>query len=279
MDGEAILLDPTFRTLCQLSHCEGIAAGPDGALWTGDEQGRLYRIDPADGSFTQVAEVGDWVLGLCLDSAGRVYVCGFGSGRVLRVDPATGEVETYCEGLHGPNWAVFAPDGTLYVSASGTEDLETLDSRVVAIPPGGGQAVPLEGPLLNFANGLALAADGTLYVIESYGRPRVQTYRDGDWSVYVDLPGTVPDGLALDDEGGLLVSVYQPNRVLRVPPGGGEPELFLDDWTGARLMTPTNIAFYGPERSSLAIASLCGWSISTVETPWRGQALFYPELP
>jgi len=278
MNDAAIILDPSFRTLCALSHCEGIAAGPDGSLWTGDEQGRLYRIDPADGSVAEVAEVGDWVLGLCLDAAGRVYICAFASGRVLRVDPATGEVDTYCEGLHGPNWATFAPDGTLYVSASGTEDIETVDSRVVAIPPGGGETVPLEGPLLNFANGMALAPDGTLYVIESFGRPRVQTYTDGAWRVYAELPGTVPDGLALDDEGGLIVSIYQPILVLRIPPGGGQPELFLDDWTGVRLLTPTNIAFFGPERRSLAIASLCGWSLSAVETPWRGQPLFYPQL-
>jgi sugar lactone lactonase YvrE len=279
MSEPAIVLHPTFRTLCPVAHCEGIATGPDGSLWTGDEKGRLYRIDPADGSHEQIAELGDWLLGLALDAAGRVYVCGYGSGRVLRVDPGTGDVETYCQRLGGPNWPVFAPDGTLYVSASGTEDLDTLDGVLHAVPPGGGQSEPI-AEQLNFPNGMALAPDSTLYMIESYGRPpRVRTFRDGDWSVFAELPATVPDGLALDEEGGLLVSVYQPNRILRIPPGGGEPELVLDDWTGARLMTPTNIAFFGEERRSLAIASLCGWTISVMETPWSGQPLFYPEVP
>jgi sugar lactone lactonase YvrE len=274
-----IVLDPSFRTLCPLAHCEGIATGPDGALWAGDEQGRIHRIDPDDGSTAQIAEIDDWALGLCLDARGRLYVCGYAGGRILRVDPGTGAVDTYADGLHGPNWALFAPDGTLCVSASGTEDLETADGAVLAIPPGGGAAQPLDSPPLNFANGMALAADGTLYVIESYGRPRVQAYSGGEWRTYAELPGTVPDGLALDEEGGLLVSVYQPNRVLRIPPGGGAPELLLDDWTGSRLLTPTNIAFFGPERRGLAIASLCGWSISAIDTPWRGQPLFYPDLP
>ena len=43
-------------------------------------------------------------------------------------------------------------------------------------------------------------------------------------------------------------------------------------------MTPTNVAFFGPDRSSLAIASLCGWTLSAIDTPWRGQPLFYPSL-
>jgi sugar lactone lactonase YvrE len=273
-----IVLDPTFRTLCPLAHCEGIATAPDGALWTGDERGGIYRIDPADGSYDEVAGIGDWALGLCHDAAGRVYVCSYGTGRIVRVDPGTGAVETYCDGLGSPNWALFAPDGTLYVSASGTEDFDTLDGRVFVVPAGGGTAELLDSTPLNFANGMALAPDGTLYVVETYGRPRVSAWRDGGWQVHAELPGTVPDGLALDAAGGLLVSMFQPNRIVRIPPGGGEPELVLDDWTGSRLLTPTNIAFFGPERRSLAIASLCGWSISAVETPWPGQPLCYPEI-
>ena len=265
--------------LAPLAHCEGIALGPDGALWTGDEAGRIYRIDPAAGSYEQIAQVDGWVLGLCLDADGLLYVCAFDRGAIVRVDPTTGASDVYCgRPLRTPNWPVFGADGTLYVSDSGSDDLDARDGRVVAIPPGGGEAEVLPIPALAFANGMALGRDGTLYVIESF-EPRVVTVRGSEVSVYADLPGTVPDGLALDEEGGLLVSIYQPNRVLRLPPGGGEPATVLDDWTGLRLLTPTNIAFFGPERRSLAIASLCGWNLSAIDTPWRGQALFYPRLP
>ena len=50
----------------------------------------------------------------------------------------------------------------------------------------------------------------------------------------------------------------------------------LDDWRGLQTLTPTNIAFFGPGGSRLAIASLAGWHVSWAETPWRGLPLNYP---
>jgi sugar lactone lactonase YvrE len=276
--GTEIPGDPTFRVLAPLAHCEGIATGPDGSLWTGDEQGKVFRIDPDDESHELVADVGTWVLGLALDADSRVYICAYTEGSILRLDPRSGAVDTYCAGLRTPNWAVFEPEGALYASDSGGEDLEARDGRVVRIPPGGGSFETLNMPPIAFANGMALAPDGTLFVVESF-IPRVLAIRDGRTSVYCDLPGTVPDGLALDAEGGLIVTVYQPNKVVRIPPGGGRPETLLDDWTGQRLLTPTNAAFYGSRFRRLAIASLCGWSLYTMDTPWRGQPLVYPSIP
>jgi hypothetical protein len=75
------------------------------------------------------------------------------------------------------------------------------------------------------------------------------------------------------------VTIYQPNRILRIPPRGGEPDVLLDDWTGQRMLTPTNASYYGPQRRSLAIASLCGWNLYAIDTPWRGQRLAYPHGP
>ena len=131
---------------------------------------------------------------------------------------------------------------------------------------------------LHYSNGLALAPDGTLFIVESF-TPRVVAVCNGSIHEYAELPGTVPDGLALDEQGGLIVSCFQPNRLLRVPPGGGDPEILLDDWTGQKLLTPTDVAFYGRDRRSLAIASLCGWRISTVDLPWRCMPLNYPSIP
>jgi sugar lactone lactonase YvrE len=271
-------LPASFRVLAPLAHCEGVAAGPDGALWAGDEQGAIFRVDSTTGSHEQVADIGTWALGLAADARSRLYVCAYTDGAIVRLDPATGEQEVDCGGLSTPNWCVFDGDGWLYVSESGPEEYDSLDGRVVRIPPGGGSFETLDLPPLSFANGMALAPDGTLYVAESF-EPQVRAVRDGAAPVYCRLPGTVPDGLTLDADGGILVTCFQPNRVLRIPPGGGEPETFLDDWRGTRLLTPTNAAFHGPELRQLAVASLCGWSLCTVETPWRGQPLFYPSLP
>jgi sugar lactone lactonase YvrE len=274
---EEIPGNASFRTLAPLAHCEGVATGPDGSLWAGDEQGRIHRIDPADGSVETVGAIGAWALGLALDAASNVYVCAYDAGAIVRLEPRTGSHETYRAGLRNPNWAVFDRDGGLYVSESGSEELGSSDGRVVRIAPGADVVEPVGTPPLSFANGMALSADGTLYVVESF-TSRVLAIADGATGVYAELPGTIPDGLALDEEGGLIVAVYQPNRVLRIPPGGGGAETLLEDWTGQRLLTPTNASFFGPRLESLAIASLCGWSLSAVELPWRGQPLFYPAV-
>jgi hypothetical protein len=61
---------------------------------------------------------------LSIDSAGRLYIPGFGSGRIYRVDAATGRACTIATGLEHPTAAVFGgagwAGGDLYVpSASG----------------------------------------------------------------------------------------------------------------------------------------------------------------
>jgi sugar lactone lactonase YvrE len=256
-------------------------------LWAADEAGRLFRIDPDGGAHELIADVGGFACGLCCDARGDVYVCVYDRGAIVRADARTGEVNVYCAAVEGgplrrPNWNLFAADGTMYVSDSCEDDVRFLDEksgRVVAIPPGGGEARVVPGPPIGYANGMALGPDGALYVVETFLDPRILVFRDGDASVYAELPETVPDGVAFDQEGGLFVSMFQPNLIVRIPPGGGDPETVAEDWAGQRLLTPTNIAFFGPERTKLAIASLCGFVLSVLETPWAGLPLHYPELP
>ena len=56
-------------------------------LWTGDEGGRIFRVDPNDGSNAHVATIDGWALGLCLDGDGLLYVCAYDRGSIVRVDP------------------------------------------------------------------------------------------------------------------------------------------------------------------------------------------------
>ena len=264
-----------------LDHPEGVSVGPDGMLWAGGEAGQVYRIDPADGSVEQVASTGGAVLGLCLDATGAVYVCDFGRLAVLRIDPASGAVERWCESIMGepwvyPNWAAFAADGSLYVSDSGREQLDACEGRIVRIPPGGGEGEALDLPPLHFANGLAVEPDGNLVVLESLD-PRLSRVdlATGELTELAVFPGTNPDGVACLADGGHVVSMYYPNH-LWVVPAGGAPKLLLDDSVGIHAPTPTNIAFYGPDLRTLALASLGGTWLSSLATDLVGAPLHYP---
>lgn len=278
-----LALDRLRTIAAGLDHPEGINRAPDGALVAGGEAGQVYRVDPDSGRLDTLATTGGFVLGVATDAAGLIYACDWGSLSIRRIDPR-GVVEEYSASAGGapyscPNYCAFDDQGWLWVSDSGDDRAPEPQGRIVRIPPGGGDGVPLELDPLWYPNGLAFDADGRLLVIESFERPSVSVLEDGALSRRVDLPGTVPDGIAIAESGAFYVSNYQPNTVLRVAPGAREPELVLSDWTGVRLMSPTNVCFFGDGLRELAIASLHGWDIKAVSLEEPGLPLRYPEVP
>jgi sugar lactone lactonase YvrE len=264
-----------------LDHPEGVATGPDGTLWCGGEAGQIYRIEAASASAVEVANTGGFVLGLCLDAGGDIYACNLSEApAVVRVDPAPGSVEAYSASAGGvpletPNWAAFAPDGTLWFTDSGTEALDVRNGRVIRVARGGGDGEVVELGALHCPNGMCVDAAGTAYFLETL-TPRLSVVHDGTAETVADLPGHSPDGVALCADGGFLVSCYYPFRLLYVPPGGGSFEVVLDDPTGIHIPMPTNVAFYGPNLESVAIASLGGQVLKAIDLGIRGAPLNYP---
>jgi sugar lactone lactonase YvrE len=86
----------------------------------------------------------------------------------------------------------------------------------------------------------------------------------------------VPDGVALDAQGDLYISLYNPNIIYRYT-GEGELITLYDDWEQLNLVAPTNIAFGGADMQTLIIASLCGWSVHTAPMPVPGLKVRYPK--
>jgi gluconolactonase len=263
-----------------LDHPEAVALGPDGMLYAGGEAGQVYRIDPRGGEVEQIADTAGSALGICLDAGGSIYLCDPGNAALLRIDGVTGAVERWCEAAGGarlltPNGLAFDFDGSIWLSDSGTEALDVCDGRLLRVPAGGGDAEALDVGPLHFPNGVCLGADRRVHWVESF-TPRLRRLGDRGPELVCELPGVVPDGVALDCDGGFVIACYYPYRLLRVPPGGGPIELLLDDETGIHVPMPTNVAFFGDELEQLAIASLGGHEIKVGTVPVAGAALVYP---
>jgi sugar lactone lactonase YvrE len=255
-----------------LDHAEGVCWDRTRrCLWVGGEAGQLYRIG-IFGTKKVIATIPDGaLLGLALDKENFLYVCDPGNHQVWRFDGRT-VIEPFGEKIAYPNYAAFGPDGRLYVSDSGSFDEPT--GQLFAIDPDGTTTNITPRPIA-YANGLCVDAT-KLWVIES-SAPCVSAMNlsGGTLEVVIPMERCVPDGLALDGEGGLLISCYQPNQLWRWTESQGLTLLF-EDWTGEYVLSPTNTAFYGEHYDRLALASLCGSKLVSVKLPFAGAPVYYP---
>ncbi len=265
-----------------LDHPEGVAVHPDGSVWAGGEAGQIYRVAPDGASAEEIASMGGFSLGLAFSpDASWLAVCDLKGACVWRLDLGTRALRrldaTPADGapLSIPNYPVFGPDGTLYVSDSGA--FREVTGRVLAYDADARLRVWHPGPF-SFANGMCLSpARDALYVVCSWlpGVERVEIRADGSAGrreTVATLPETVPDGIAVDAEGVLYVSCYAPSRIYRIAPGAA-PEVWIDDWEAHTLGNPTNIAFGGPEFDQLFASNLGRWHLTRIDAGVRGAPL------
>lgn len=267
-----------------LNHPEGVAWNPlDSLVYAGGEGGELYAVS-LDGEVQELGATGGSMLGIAVDGRGRVYACDAGRGEIARFDPSTRVFETYARGAGGddldtPNVAAFDPAGNLYVTCSGEEG----NAQIAVVRPGGStqvwtRAVP------EYPNGCVVTPDGSaLVVVEAKAQRvvRVPIASDGsagEPEVLAELPDTDADGLALDSDGNLWVTLYRPDGLVRISPAGNT-ELVVDDHLASTFDAPTNLAFCGEGRDVAVVANVGGRFLSAGDLGVTGQPLHYPEVP
>jgi gluconolactonase len=236
----------------------------------------VYRLD--DGGPRLLANTGGFVLGLCLDADSAIYACDMGRHEVVRID-ADGTVESYSDRIQTPNYPVFTADGTLFVSDSGTWDQN--DGAMYRISSSG-DCRRLDLDLPAFPNGLALSpARDWLYVVLSQlpGVMRVPIAGGevtGGPELVLDMPGHVPDGLAMLADGDVLIACYTPDTIYRLH--DQTVTVLAHDPRRVILAAPTNIALHGPGRTHLAVGSLGRWHVASVDIGRSGAPLAYPTM-
>ncbi len=265
-----------------LDHPEGVAWGVDGFLYAGGEAGQIYRIDVEARTWTEVGSTGGFILGIALDADGNIYACDSGRRQLVKMTQ-NGVTSVVTSGtddrpMVNPNYPVFDARGRLFVSDSGTWD---QDDGCIFVVEANGETRVWSTEIRTFPNGLAIDPRGEyLYVVESTG-PGVSRMRlesdgtAGPAKRVVDLPGIVPDGLAFDAEGGLVIACYRPDVIYRLD-SDGELTVLAEDPRGTLLSAPTNICFGGAGLDVLYSANLGRWHVTRLPGSLVGVELYHP---
>ena len=265
-----------------IDHAEGICMAPDGRVYLSGEKGQIYRLEPDD-SAVEVATTGGWTLGLAADGEGRLYACDPPRGAVMRWTPGGGDPVVWSEGapdapFRTPNWGAFAPDGSYFVTDSGTWKARDGNIQVIR----GGRTSLWTTESVDFPNGCAVSPDGReLWVLESTPGRLVAFDIRADGSagprrVLAELPGTVPDGIAFATDGSILIACYRPDVIYRWRADLGL-EVIAEDPEGTVIAAPTNCAFVGPDLATIVVPNIGRWHATRFRVPGLvGVPLFYP---
>lgn len=218
---------------------EDVVVGPDGAVYTGTEDGAVWRVSDHGRQVRRVGVTGGRPLGLELLPDGRLLVCDARRG-LLALDPNTARVDVLTDLVHGQrmrfcNNAAVGTGGEIWFTDSSRlhgidrwrADIveNTASGRLLRRDRDGRVEVVLRG--LRFANGVALSADASFVAVaETAGRCVVRHWLSGPRAgetdhLATDLPG-YPDNIARGSDGLVWVTVASPTdplleRLMRGP--------------------------------------------------------------
>lgn len=262
-------------------HAEGICQAPNQKIYVGGEGGQVYEIGD-DRIPNVIANTGGFSLGLAADAHNRIYVCDHVNHCVWRMNEDH-SLDIFSKGnfsrpMRVPNWGCFDNLGNYYVSDSG--NWGECDGLIWKVTNGEAEEWNLQSK--NFPNGIALSADcKTLFVLESnppalIAIPILKDGQAGERRIVVELPGTVPDGVAITDDGRFIIACYRPDAIYVVSQDGSVV-ILAEDEQGVALAAPTNVAFIGPNLDKMIVPNLGRWHITQFQLEGiRGIPLNYP---
>ena len=203
----------------------------DGALWLSDMHARqVLRVD-GDGNPAVVVELADdEPSGLGWLPDGDLLIVSMRKRQLLRFDGSTLSLHADLSDLASwyCNDMVVDAEGRAYVGNFGFDlhnRAKPQPAELIMVTPDGKAQVVAQD--LQFPNGTVITPDGkTLIVGESFGGRLTAFDIEADGTltnqrVWAQLPGSaVPDGICLDEEGGIWSASPTTNECLRVVEGG-----------------------------------------------------------
>ena len=253
---------------------EGPSFDRENNLWVVDiPWGRLFKITPA-GVVTCELEYDGWPNGLKFHKDGRAFITDAKNG-VMVFDPKTGKVEPFLDkvlvqGFRGVNDLVFASNGDMYFTDQGQTGYHDPTGRLYRVRAGG--QVDLLVSSIPSPNGLVLNLPETMvYVAVTRDNAvwRVPMVRDTQVTKvgkFIQMSGGGgPDGMALDESGGLAVchvglgSAWLFSNL-------GEPLLRIRGNVGPHV---TNCAYGGKDNKQLFITTPEAVLVADMPTPGR----------
>jgi sugar lactone lactonase YvrE len=251
----------------------GIAPMPDGSVVIANfAAGVLQRVDLGSGAVDVVLDaVGGQPLGAVnyplLDRAGSLWVSsstrtdpvatiasGEEDGFVFRLDP-DGSATVVAGAVAWPNCMTFdAEERFLYACRSSRCD-------VVRFPIEDDGGVRSLGPAERYGPQLGDRRPDEFgpEQVAAFGYPEVLAR----WGL--------TDGCAFDGEGNLWVTLLSANRIVAITPAL-EVVTVIDDPDGRFVVSPTSVAFGGPDRRTVYVGSLVSDYVVAGPSPVPGQA-------
>jgi len=258
---------------------EGPSFDRNGTLYCVDVvTGRIYTVSNS-GEFDIVAEYDGWPNGLKIHQDGRIFIADYKNG-IMLLDPVSGKVTPYLERANlerfkAVNDLFFAANGDLYFTDQGLTGLHDPTGRVFRLSSSGKLTCLIDN--VPSPNGLVMNLDGTaLYVAVTRANSvwKLPFNHDGEVTkvgVQIQLSGgNGPDGLALDEQGGLLVAHVGLGAVWAMD-AKGEPRHRINSCAG---LHTTNIAFGTVDRNELYITESGSGSILKARLGTPGKPMF-----
>jgi len=258
---------------------EGPSFDRDGNLYVVDiPNGRIFRISPK-GAFDVAAQYDGDPNGLKIHKDGRIFIADHRNG-IMLLDPASGSVTPFLEGpdhlerFKGVNDLIFASNGDLYFTDQGQTGLHDPTGRVFRLTAEGRLDCLLD--TIPSPNGLVLSrSERAVFVAVTRANavwlvpmaPRGGVNKVG---LFVQLPCPGPDGMALDDEGGIAVA-HPGLGVVWLFNNKGVPLYRVESCKGNMI---TNVAYGGEERRFLYMTESQTGTVLRAEMPTPGRAMY-----